>query len=140
MEKPKLSPEDGMPNQEPKIDHKKERQERVSKILELVRKINESGESLPFPGIHQDAYLKMKETDDEFPGYTTPTDEIIERCKKEGIKIVVGKHPDSGNVFVLPAESNDIEMDSISPHQLAIDSVKNEHLVKLIQLTTKKKT
>ena len=80
----------------------------------------------------------MKKTDDEFPGYTTPTDEIIERCKKEGIKVVLGKYSESGSVFILPASSNDIEMDSISPNQLAIDAVKNEHLAELIQLTTKR--
>ena len=140
MEKPKMSPEDGMSNQESKTDHEKERQERVSKILELVKKINESGESIPFSGIHQEAYLKMKENDDEFPGYTTTVDEIIERCRKEGIKIVTGKHPGSGNVFVLPAESNNIEMDSISPHQLALDGIENEDLIELIQLITEKKT
>ena len=140
MEKPTFYPKNVVPNQELNTNPEKERQEKVSKILELVEKINESGESLPFPGIDPEAYLKMKKTDDEFPGYTTPTDEIIARCNKEGIKIVFGKHPDSGNVFVLPAESNDIEMDSISPHQLAIDSVKNEHLAELIQLTTKQKT
>ena len=116
-----------------------ERIEKTKRLLELVEKINESDESLSFSGIHQEAYLKMKQTDDEFPGYTTPTDEIIERCKKEGIKVVLGKHPESGNVFILPADSNDIEMDSIAPHQLEIDNVKNKNLEELIQLTTKKR-
>lgn len=138
MEKEKPFPEGETPDQESTIDPEQARRERVLKILELVRKINESGESLPFPGIHQEAYLKMKKTDDEFPGYTTPTDEIINRCKEEGIKIVLGGYPDSGSVFILPAGSNDIEMDgSISLHQLVIDNVNNEHLTELIQLTTK---
>jgi hypothetical protein len=138
MEKPKSYPENIVPNQELNTNPEKERQERVSKIIELVGKINESGESLPFPGIDPEAYLKMKQTDDEFPGYTTPTDEIINRCKKEGIKVVFGKYPNSGNVFVLPAGSNDIEMDSIAPHQLAIDTTENEYLIELIRMTTKK--
>lgn len=82
----------------------------------------------------------MKKTDDEFPGHTTPTDEITARCNKEGIKIVLGKHLDSGNVYVLPAGSDDIEMDSIAPHQLETGAVKNKYLSELIQLTTKKQT
>jgi len=138
MEKPKSYSENVVPNQELNTNPEKERQERVSKILELVEKINGSGESLLFPGVNPEAYLKMKQTDAEFPGYTTPTDEIIKRCKEEGIKVVIGKHPNSGNVFVLPAGSNDIEMDSITPDQLAIGTVENEYLMKLIQMKTKK--
>ncbi|OGF36999.1 hypothetical protein A2303_03300 [Candidatus Falkowbacteria bacterium RIFOXYB2_FULL_47_14] len=138
MEKPKSHSENMLPNQELNTNPEKERQEKVSSLFDLVRKINESGESLPFPGIDPEAYLKMKKTDDEYPGYTTPTDEIIGRCKEEGIKVVTGKHSESGNIFVLPAGSNDIEMDSIAPHQLSINAVENEHLRELIRLTTKK--
>ena len=127
-----------VPNQELNTNPEKERQERVSRLLDLVRKINESGESLPFPGIDPEAYLKMKKTDDEYLGHTTPTDEIIGKCKEEGIKIVTGKHPESDNIFVLPSGSNDIEMDSIAPHQLSINAVKNEYLRELIRLTTEK--
>jgi len=111
--------------------------ETITQILGLVEKINESGETLSFPGIREDVYLKMKET--ELDGYVTPIDEVIERCKREGIKIVTGNHPESGNIYVLPASSDDIEMDSITPHQLNIGNVENKHLVDLIQLTTKRK-
>jgi len=61
-------------------------QERMVEIFRLVEKINESGESLPFPGINPEAYSRKKADDEEFPGYTTPIDEIIERCKKRGYK------------------------------------------------------
>jgi len=126
-----------VPNQESDIDLEKEERERVEKILKLVEKINESGEILPFPGIHPETHSKMKKDEDEYPGYTTPIDEIIERCEREGIKVVLGKHPESGNVFILPADSNDIENDSIAPDQLQIDAVENEELRELIKLTTK---
>jgi hypothetical protein len=116
-----------------------EKLERVAKILNLVEKINESGESFPFPGINPEDYSKMKENDDEFPGYTTPIDEIIERCKKEGIKVCLGREPESGNIFVFPAGSNDIEMDGVEPYQLIIDNVENEHLKELIRLTGEKR-
>jgi len=138
MEKPKSHSENMLPNQELNTNPGKERQERVSRILELVRKINESGENLPFSDIDPEAYLEMKKNYDECPGYTTPIDEIIERCKKEGIKVVIGKYPESGNIFVLPAGSNDIEMDSFASYRLSINAVENEHLRELILLTTEK--
>ena len=122
------------PLQELNTDEK--RQIRVNRILELVKKITETGENIPFPGIHPRAYLRMKATDDKYPGYTTPTDTIIERCEKEGIKVVLGNHPRSGNVFVLPAGSDNIEDDSFAPHQLNIDNVKNNSLIELIVLTS----
>ncbi len=113
-------------------------QERMVEIFRLVEKINESGESLPFPGINPEAYSRKKADDEEFPGYTTPIDEIIERCKKEGIKVVLGKHQESCSVFVLPAHSNSIEIDSFAPRQLEINAVEDDSLRELIQLTTKK--
>ena len=134
MEIPTPNPEDIGINEELTTDPEMERQERVSRILELVEKINELGEILPFPGIHPDAYLKMKETDEEFPGYTTPIEELVARFEAEGIKVVLGKNETSGNVFVLPAGSNNIEMDSIFPHQLEINNIESEELRELIGL------
>jgi hypothetical protein len=119
-----------------------ERKERVGKILELVERINESGETLPFPGIQQDYYHSIQEDQKEYEpgsfGYTTPIDQILERCKQEGIKIVLGPHPESGNVFVLPAESDDIDMDSLLPYHLDATGVDNDDLRALIELTAKK--
>lgn len=133
MEKPNFLKR--KPEQEPLIHPEITQQEKVAKMQELVKKINESGESLSFPGIAPEAYLKMKETDENFPGYTTPTDEIIRRCRKEGIKIVFGNDPHSGDVFVLPTGSDDIRMDSIFPRQLAIEAVTNRYLRELIELS-----
>lgn len=146
--------ENRLPDQESITDPESERQKmvsraielitrfesltRVSKIIELVTIINESSERFPFPGIDPEAYSKMKKVDTEYPGLTTPTDEIIERCTREGIKIILGKHPTSGNVYVLPAESNDIGMDSFSPHQLLANNVTNPVLAELIQVTKRK--
>jgi hypothetical protein len=106
-------------------------------VLELVEKIK--GETFTFPGIRPEVYLNMKAVDDEFPGFTTPTDEIIARCQNEGIKIVLGDKPESGNVFVLPVTSDNIEMDGIiSPYQLIAENVTNEYLTELIRLAPKK--
>ncbi len=138
MEKPELHSKEVTPNQELCGNLEKKKIERVAKILRLVEKISESKEGILWPGIYPEVYARMKSDENEFPGYTTPIDEIIERCEKEGIKIVIGKHPGSGNVFVLPESSTNIEMDSIAPHQLVIEAVKNKDLEELIRLKIKK--
>lgn len=99
---------------------KVEQERRVGEIIALARELNEKREVFPFSGLDPVEYGKMKETDEEFPGFTTPIDELLERFKIEGIKVVLGKNPESGNVFILPALSDDIEMDSIAPKQLQI--------------------
>lgn len=76
---------------------------RREKIISLAKELFESRETFPFLGVDPEGYLEMKDGDDEAPGYTTPTDEIIERMKNEGMKIVLGKNPQSGSVYVLPA-------------------------------------
>ena len=111
---------------EEEVDVEKERK------IALALELSESEEGFDFPGINDDDYAKMKETDEEFPGYTTPIDEIIERCKSEGIKVVLGKNPSSGNVYILPKGSDDIENDSISPRQLSTEGEIDEALLKLI--------
>ncbi|MFZ2167507.1 MAG: hypothetical protein WAV50_01405 [Minisyncoccia bacterium] len=107
---------------------------RKEKTISLAKELFESQEVFPFLGVDPEGYLEMKAGDEEAPGYTTPTDEIIERMKHEGIKIVLGKNPQSGSVYVLPAQSTDIEMDSMSPKRLQISEGMNEKLKELILL------
>lgn len=111
---------------------KNEREKRRKRIIALAKELNESQESFPFPGIDADSYQKLKATDEEFPGFTTPIDELIQRFITEGIKVVSGDDPESGNVFILPFGSNDIESDSISPKQLQPDESMDSRLGKLI--------
>ena len=114
--------------------HSEKEPTRKEKIISLAKELFESQETFPFLGVDPGGYLEMKAGDEEAPGYTTPTDEIIERMKNEGIKIVLGKNPQSGNVYVLPAQSTDIEMDSMSPKRLQISEGMNEKLRELILL------
>ena len=88
----------------------------------LAKELGESHEVFPFPGVNSEAYLGMKDDEEKFPGYTTPIDELVKRFENEGMKVVLGKHPDSGNVFILPSQSNDIENDSISLNSVLPDS------------------
>ena len=107
---------------------------RKEQIIALALELHEQDETFLFSGIEPEAYAKMKAVDDEFPGYTTPIDDIVERLKNEGMRVVLGKNPESGNVFVLPSQSTNIEMDSISPSQLQLSDGMNEKLKKLIAL------
>ena len=134
MEKPKLHFEKVVLSQE-SHEREKSKLEKATKLLKLVEKINESNERIPFPGIHPEVYSRMKKDEEEFLDCVTPIDEIIKRCEEEGIKVVIGKNPESSNVFVLPADSTDIEMDSIPSYWLMIDAVKDERFRELIQLT-----
>ena len=118
----------------PNKNNKKEKEERIIEIVILAKELGESHEVFPFPGVNSEAYLGMKDDEEKFPGYTTPIDELVKRFENEGMKVVLGKHPDSGNVFILPSQSNDIENDSISPKQLQISKTMNDKLKKLILL------
>ncbi len=107
---------------------------RVATIVELARELFESSETFPFPGIRLEEYTKRIESDKEFPEYSTPTDVILERMKHEGIKVVLGKNPELGTFFILPAGSTDIEMDNILPFQLQIPDSMDARLKRLLLL------
>lgn len=111
-------------------EHSKEN--RTEEILALARALVESGETFPFPGLKPGEYEKLKAGDQDAPGYSTPIDEILERFSKEGMKVVFGDHPESGNVFILPSGSNDIQNDSISPRYLLATEDMNEIMRQLI--------
>ncbi len=87
-------------------------------IIALAREIVSRHEVFPFAGLEPLSYQRMMATDAEYPGFTTPTDQIIARCQREGIKVIFGRDPESGNVYILPAGSDDIEGDSFSPKDL----------------------
>ncbi len=114
-----------------------DKESRKLEKIALARELHESNEQFPFPGIHNDVYEKIKMEETEYPGFATPIDELVARCTQEGIKVVLGKNPESGNVFILPAGSDDIENDSLFPRQLLLDAVTSEALQKLIELDTK---
>jgi hypothetical protein len=108
------------------------KEQRKAEIIGLARELSAGNESFSWPGIDPDTHAEIKAGDEQYPGYTTPIDELVERFKAEGVKVVLGKYADSGNVFVLPAGSNDIEQDSISPKLLVASRVIDGRLKKLI--------
>jgi hypothetical protein len=46
--------------------------------------------------------------------------------------VVLGEHPESGNVFILPLQSNDIAKDFVFPRHLQISEGMDEKLKRLI--------
>ncbi len=68
---------------------------------------------------------------------TTPIDELLKRFEGRGMKVVLGKNPDSGNIFVLPLDSDDIEMDGILIQKLEPSVVDDDQLRVLIILSQK---
>ncbi len=111
-----------------------EQEQKTREVVALAKELSESREVFPFPEIESGAYSKLKATDEEYPGYTTPIDELVVRFAQEGIKVVLGSHPDSGNVFILPAGSDDIERDSVFPRHLQFSDDMDPRLKKLILL------
>lgn len=109
-----------------------ERAEQKRKKISLARELEKIREEIPFPGIDPAQYAKLKDEEKEFSGYATPIDELVERLKAQGMKIVFGSDSESGNVFVLPFDSDDIENDSILPQHLQSDGVINDSLKNLI--------
>ena len=109
-------------------------EQRRKEIIDLAIELSESRESFPFSGINPEDYAKIKADRDEYPELFSPMDELMERFKSQGIKVMRGNDPSSINAFILPGESTDIENDSIYPRHLQITDAMDERLVKLILL------
>ncbi len=111
-----------------------EKEQKKGELIALARELSESKESFPFPGIDPESYATLKSAEAELPGYATPIDALVERFESEGMKVALGEYPKSGNVFILPSQSDDIENDSVFPRHLQIDEVIDERLKRLILL------
>jgi hypothetical protein len=90
-----------------------------NKLTTLAAELSAKTEGFTFSGIENDLFAKIKVEQEEFPGYSTPIDELIKRFTSEGIKVVLGNHPE-------------IENDSIFPRQLQISESTDEKIKELI--------
>lgn len=113
-------------------DENIEGEECVNEKVQLASELIEKGETFEFPGINYESHANLKEAEEQYPAPVTPIDELIIRFENEGIKITLGKHPESGNVFVLPANSDDVVSDSIFPRDLDLAGVNDSILRELI--------
>lgn len=110
----------------------------VTEYIELAAALSNNKESFPFKGIDPEVYKEIKAEQDLYPGMSTPIDEIIERMKTSGIKVVTGEHPESGNIFILPGDSTDIENDSLLPRHLEISDTGHDGINMLIEMSKEK--
>jgi len=101
-------------------------------LLAMGRELSEKNEKIPFPGIDPEAYTKIKASEQEFPGYVTPIDELLERFRTEGMRVVTSETPNNLEVFLVPFDTGDIGMDSLFPRHLILSEEIDENLRKLI--------
>lgn len=116
------------------LEEKERKEQARREYYVLAIELSQRPESFPSPEIDPVSYSRIKADQEELPDYAVPKDidEFLERCKTEGVKVVLGKHPESGNIFILPKNSNDIENDSILPKCLNVTDGMDENLKKLI--------
>jgi hypothetical protein len=113
---------------------------RIFYKISLAKELAQRSDPIPFPGIKIENYKELKSVEEEFPEYCVPIDPLLERFKNEGFRVVFPKkHPESGNVFIVPSQSTDVENDNLFPWQLDTDKVLDEDLKKLILLDAPKK-
>lgn len=120
----------------PKLPSKEETLDLIKEHrISLIRELAESNERFPFPGVDRDVRDRLKAEEAEFPGYTTPIDDLIERFRAEGLKVVLGTDKNT-EVFILPSGSNDVGMDGLFPRHLVVSEGMDLRLKELI-LTNK---
>ena len=117
------------PNPENTLEKKVTKEDCVQLATELVKR----PESFPFKGLEDEAYAKIKATDEEYPGFTTPIDELIKKFADHGIKVSFGDDPKSGNIFLVPSNSSDVGNDGLSPKNFKATEDMDPELKKLIE-------
>lgn len=101
-------------------------------FIVLATRLSEKPEGFTFQGINLESYERLKANDEKYPGYVTPIDELIARFKSEGFKVVLGSHLESGNIYLLPLASDDVEQDGLFPGYLEMTDDMDADLKKLI--------
>jgi hypothetical protein len=108
------------------------REQKKQEYIALAKELSETNEKFPFPGIDPESYQKLKAVAEKFSKHSAQIDELIERFQTQGMRVALSKDPNSGNVFILPFDSVDTEMDSLFPRHLAITEGMDKRLKKLI--------
>ncbi len=110
-----------------------EKESRKTECLNLARQFSEKQEKIPFPGIDPESYARLKESDEQFPGYVTPIDELIKRFEKEGLRVVVFGKYTTEEVYIQPMDSDFTDQENcLFPRDLLISDDMDEALKQLI--------
>lgn len=108
-------------------------EEKRRAYIALAQELSEAHERIPFPGINPESYSELRVVAEEFPEYTTPIDELIEKFRVQGMKVMLSESdPKNGSVHILPFDSENVEMDNLFPRHLLITQDMDEKLKKLI--------
>jgi len=111
------------------------REKKKQEYIALARELSEAREGFPFPGINPGSYSELKAVAEEFPEYSSQTDELVDRFMMQGMKVVLRIDPkEVGHVYVLPLNSENAEMDNLFPRHLLIAAGMDERLKRLIVL------
>ena len=99
-----------------------EKEMTLEDYIQLAKELSQHNEAFPFEkdDIEDAAYAALKVADEQYPGFSTAIDELIPRCAAQGVKVALGTNPGSGNVFILPFDSNDIGNDSTAPRNFKV--------------------
>lgn len=124
-----------MPQNDPEQFAQNEKEKRRKRKNFLTRELIDNQVKIDFPGIDHINYQKLKADDEEFPGFVTPIDDLIERMEVEGIRVVFGTNTESGNMVFVPYKSDDIKCDSVLPQHLIITDDMDERIKELIVLS-----
>ena len=110
-----------------------EKENKRVEYLELARELSAKKEKLSFPGVDPESYARLKASDEEFPGYVTPVDELIKRFESEGFKVVIfGKYA-TEDVYVQPVNSDSADQENcLFPRDLLVSDDMDEALKRLI--------
>ncbi len=116
----------------PNTERAKNEKEQLGEWIALAKELAEMKEPLPFFGVTEEAYKKLKDDEAEYGDFMAPVDPLLERFKTEGMKVVISGDPEAGNVYVLPFGSDNETDDNLNPRQLQMTGDMNEKLKELI--------
>lgn len=99
------------------------REQKKQEYIALARELSEAHEGFSFPGINPESYSELKAVAEEFPEYSSQTDELIGRFQVQGMKVIL--RIDS---------SENAEMDNLFPRHLEVSMGMDERLRRLVVL------
>lgn len=105
--------------------------------IRLAKELFESGEVFPFPGLAEGMKERLEAEEAEIPNYSDyalPIADLLSNLESRGMRIVLGKYPDSGNIFAILNGSENIERDSLLLRHLKVTGGMDKRLQRLIQL------
>ena len=118
---------------------KEAKERKLADLLELSIEVSERKEAFPFSGLDPEEYAKIKATDEEYPGFSTPVDEMIAKFEEQGMRLALSTFDSQkGNAYIIPGDmeptQKNIEDWGLKPENFEITNDMDESLKKLIEV------